>query len=1049
MEEYHKKGDNVSALVRKRMQKANAKGVRMTFTEAHEEVVADSMKRMFTDGDVYSKLQKLNKADKKLFDKLVEGLESIAQKVKNLYQNKRTNATEGNIITEALDGFDELQSLFVDALDDATHINPFAETDTQKNTDSNTDGVKYDIRYTEENVPVVIVNENILNGVPKSNWVKVVKDAMSGKFSAGIPISGRLIKVNKITRSEFTNSKYSKALKSTDGTVYADKFKSANNLDEIILASTDYINEDLKHTRNDNFVEFARGNVLIRVGNNDYSATVIIGMTSSKNLVLYDIVNFESTQIKIKKTSQSAMLKKAGSERNVKSSTSIIPNSTENVKYDNRGNGYVGKRMSVNAQTAYSEEKMPLSKWNKSEIISTIRSITDVDNTEIEKLTLNELRKNFLKYSEWHHTGAFYNKTDFYEINTEAVENITKQTVNDIIAEREPRGKNNTRNRIIELTKVRDDKIKSLKNNFKKIVGEDLVVKENESYYSAIRKQIDKINDEYKNTLPEGKRYNELHNKWLDVLKKYNNFGHSSVDSADYWVFKQGIHWQDMTDSEYQFTKEYEKAKRNYFLLPEKIESKDCNSLLEQAISIANDIKNIESLENNLAKNVKEDARINPENIKLAEKYFGTTYSIKEAGYLLADGKLLDFSGKHEGAPGGYRTIDHRDIADAFDESYGRENYSDAMIRFMNEGNIRLSPESGGINLIHKPNKAQMEVLSRYISNFRGEVILDIDDEQGNTVSSTEYPKFVHSSVVIKDITDYFDKGKEITKFDDRADIDLYTEKQYNNYGWVRVNNVLNSKDWYQFNRYFADHKLLKNQFAKTQNGETIIPVGENLKYLVYAKGTNKNPIITKVIEIIEDNDYILGRIRDDLIEQERHNAYEPSQIISDYYREGILVRKSLEDYDEFQKLKRGREGRTSNKTNENSREQFDRRTSNETNISELSEIDTKTLYDERAGNIYDLLGENKRLKQENERLAKKIVDLKELLKIQKKITHGKVLEKRTVEKRVNQFVRDTGFKMYGERLKIYIINYSLFILTFANGFDSDAFFNCSSIICV
>ncbi len=49
------------------------------------------------------------------------------------------------------------------------------------------------------------------------------------------------------------------------------------------------------------------------------------------------------------------------------------------------------------------------------------------------------------------------------------------------------------------------------------------------------------------------------------------------------------------------------------------------------------------------------------EDVKKAEEYFGTTYNIHEAGYLLTDGKYLDFSGKHEGAPGGYRTVDHRD----------------------------------------------------------------------------------------------------------------------------------------------------------------------------------------------------------------------------------------------------------------------------------------------------------------------------------------------------------------------------------------------------
>ena len=55
---------------------------------------------------------------------------------------------------------------------------------------------------------------------------------------------------------------------------------------------------------------------------------------------------------------------------------------------------------------------------------------------------------------------------------------------------------------------------------------------------------------------------------------------------------------------------------------------------------------------------------------------------------------MLDFSGRHEGANGGYRTVDHREIGDALGEEYGGEDYSGAMVRFIGEGNIRVSPES-------------------------------------------------------------------------------------------------------------------------------------------------------------------------------------------------------------------------------------------------------------------------------------------------------------------------------------------------------------------
>lgn len=157
-----------------------------------------------------------------------------------------------------------------------------------------------------------------------------------------------------------------------------------------------------------------------------------------------------------------------------------------------------------------------------------------------------------------------------------------------------------------------------------------------------------------------------------------------------------------------------------------------------------------------------EDAKAN---VKRAEEYFGTTYKIKEAGYITTDGKLLDFSGRHEGASGGYRTVDHREISDALSEEYGGEDYGGAMVRFVGEGNIRVSPEIGGINLSVLPNKAQRSTLDRYISNFRGEVVLDIDDTNGGTVVSVEYPKYTHSSVVFKDIDDYFNKGKIPEKF--------------------------------------------------------------------------------------------------------------------------------------------------------------------------------------------------------------------------------------------------------------------------------------------
>ena len=156
------------------------------------------------------------------------------------------------------------------------------------------------------------------------------------------------------------------------------------------------------------------------------------------------------------------------------------------------------------------------------------------------------------------------------------------------------------------------------------------------------------------------------------------------------------------------------------------------------------------------------------EHVRRALEHFGSTYNWNETGYITRNGRRLDFSGRHEGGPGGYRAVDHRDIGDALGEEYGGDEYSGAMVRFMAEGNIRISPESGGINLSVKPTRAQEQALSDFISRKRGEVTLDIDNVNGNTVSSTDYPRGTHANKVISDIRNYFDNG-EIPQIPDVA----------------------------------------------------------------------------------------------------------------------------------------------------------------------------------------------------------------------------------------------------------------------------------------
>lgn len=107
---------------------------------------------------------------------------------------------------------------------------------------------------------------------------------------------------------------------------------------------------------------------------------------------------------------------------------------------DRKGRGYKGQSMSVNAVWAYDRGEKPLSKWTKSAILEEIKNIFDELPEEkaemIKKMTLTELRENFLNYTAYHHTGKFYNSTNFYQLNADRVENITVEEIREIISRR-------------------------------------------------------------------------------------------------------------------------------------------------------------------------------------------------------------------------------------------------------------------------------------------------------------------------------------------------------------------------------------------------------------------------------------------------------------------------------------------------------------------------------------------------------------------------------------------------------------------------------------
>lgn len=102
--------------------------------------------------------------------------------------------------------------------------------------------------------------------------------------------------------------------------------------------------------------------------------------------------------------------------------------------------GYNGYSMSNNAVAAYEDGEMPLSKWTKTAILNVISEnceMADEKANLLKKMTAKELKDAFLKRSSWHHTSMFYNCTNFYALDFEAIEKTSSEEIENIISKRQ------------------------------------------------------------------------------------------------------------------------------------------------------------------------------------------------------------------------------------------------------------------------------------------------------------------------------------------------------------------------------------------------------------------------------------------------------------------------------------------------------------------------------------------------------------------------------------------------------------------------------------
>lgn len=191
--------------------------------------------------------------------------------------------------------------------------------------------MEYAIRRDEKGNPVVSVEEDILAGVPQKDWARTVKQALKEKFPNGVTVGSNQIQITGKSRNEITNSKDTMWLKRNQSDVYADKMRAANNADEILQASADYVSEKPAHERTDNIVDFGRGKVQLEVGGQMYDADVVVGTKKDGLMLLYDFVGMTKKEMQRTAGRQSAPHDSRAASL---SDTSVTQNDTSVNPYD-------------------------------------------------------------------------------------------------------------------------------------------------------------------------------------------------------------------------------------------------------------------------------------------------------------------------------------------------------------------------------------------------------------------------------------------------------------------------------------------------------------------------------------------------------------------------------------------------------------------------------------------------------------------------------------------------------------------------------------------
>jgi len=166
------------------------------------------------------------------------------------------------------------------------------------------------------------------------------------------------------------------------------------------------------------------------------------------------------------------------------------------------------------------------------------------------------------------------------------------------------------------------------------------------------------------------------------------------------------------------------------------------------------------------------------------------------------------------------------------------------------------------------------------------------------------------------------ESSKSVRRLANPKSVDNLTEEQYNNFGWVRANDILESDE---YERAMSDFASLKkgDQYRKTAEGEFVIPTSKyygvsegTVSAIVFVKGEMDLPNITRIWLLNHSNSQTLKKVRGVICERLLERRKGTRDFVGDLYGEEFIGEYRASDFPTYQEyqnqLRQQREGEQS-----------------------------------------------------------------------------------------------------------------------------------------